>query len=54
MKQKPLPESKRAKTIGISLKPDLLKRGRRLAFVRGVSFSALIAAILIRELEAGK
>jgi len=50
MARKPIPASKRAKSAGISLPPDLIRTARKAAFQKGQSLSAFVRAMLAREL----
>ena len=34
--------------------PSVIKEARKLAFARGVSFSAFVTGLIVRELEATK
>jgi hypothetical protein len=50
-----IPQSKKAKAIGISLPPSLIRQGKALAFSKGVSFSRLVRNLLAEEvIKAGK
>jgi hypothetical protein len=50
MARKPIAPSKRAKSAGISLPPDLIRTARKAAFQKGLSLSAFVRAMLAREL----
>jgi hypothetical protein len=50
MARKSIAPSKRAKSAGISLPPDLIRTARKAAFQKGLSLSAFVRAMLAREL----
>lgn len=54
MANRKVPQSRKLKPLGVSLPPDLVRQGKKVAFKRGKSFSALIRDILLRELEAAR
>jgi hypothetical protein len=53
MARKPIAPSKRAKSAGISLPPDMIRTARKVAFQKGLSLSAFVRAMLARELGEG-
>jgi hypothetical protein len=53
MARKPIAPSKRARSAGISLPPDMIRTARKLAFQKGLSLSAFVRAMLARELGEG-
>jgi hypothetical protein len=52
MANRKVPQAKRLRPIGVSLPPDLARKGRKLAFNRGISFSKLISTLLEKEVDS--
>jgi hypothetical protein len=52
MANKSIPPHKRAKSAGISLPPQLTATARKVASMKGLSLSAFVRGLLIKELEA--
>jgi hypothetical protein len=51
MARKSIPASKRAKSAGISLPPDLIRTARKAAFQPGMSLSAFVRSMLTKHFE---
>jgi hypothetical protein len=54
MANKPVPENRKAKSAGISLPPQITTSARKLAYSKGLSLSAFVRSLLIKEMEAAK
>ena len=54
MKAKPSPKKSKAKSFSVSLPADLFTKATKEAFNRGQSFSGMVRALLLAELEASK
>ena len=49
-----VPPHKKAKSAGISLPPQITASARKLAYSKGLSLSAFVRSLLIKELETAK
>lgn len=50
MANRRVPPKQKLRPIGVSLPPDLARKGQKLAFTRDMTFSALIRQLLLKEI----
>lgn len=54
MANRRVPQKQKSRPIGVSIPHEITRQAQKLAFTRGMSFSALVRVLLLKELEAAK